>query len=305
MPFERGRRRRDAVDLDVFRQRLLPETDREHGDVGGLHRQQRVRELGIGRVGAVGHEHETGQRQTRQLLPRAIERRADSRLGAGERELSGRRQALRRRREAEAAQHEPARKRLQDVGVGRREVQFGERAARLAVDVGNLHAARVVHEHAEEVLLWDGRLDDEHRPEKARQDEQQGGKPDGREDGAVPRIALAARAPVGQDRDDDGGDDDGGGNERTGRGDEPEIALLKDNRPVIEQQPKDSIEHACPPWPENRAGPGVDCITARGAIRQLNRSASLSGRRFRTSFAKGRLRAFLKLIPSMTTAGAW
>ncbi len=33
-------------------------------------------------------------------------------------------------------------------------------------------------------------------------------------------------------------------------GDEAELALLKDNRPVIEQQPKETIEHACPPWPE-------------------------------------------------------
>ena len=33
-------------------------------------------------------------------------------------------------------------------------------------------------------------------------------------------------------------------------GDEAELALLEDDRPVIEQQPKDRIEHACPPWHE-------------------------------------------------------
>ena len=70
------------------------------------------------------------------------------------------------------------------------------------------------------------------------------------QDGAMPRVAFAARAAVGQDRDRDGGDDDGGGNVRAGRRHEAELALLKDDRPVIEQQPKDRIEHACPPWHE-------------------------------------------------------
>ena len=31
---------------------------------------------------------------------------------------------------------------------------------------------------------------------------------------------------------------------------EAEFALLKDDRPVIEEQPKDRVEHACPPWRE-------------------------------------------------------
>ncbi len=85
------------------------------------------------------------------------------------------------------------------------------------------------------------------------------------------RVALAARAAIRPDRQGDRGDDDGGGKIRAGRGHEAELALLKDDRPIIEQQPKETIEHACPPWQENRASPGVDCITARGAVRQLNR----------------------------------
>ena len=75
-------------------------------------------------------------------------------------------------------------------------------------------------------------------------------EPDAGEHGAVTRVALASRPAIGQDRERDGGDDNGGGDVRAGRGDQAELALLKDDRPVIEQQPKDRIEHACPPWHE-------------------------------------------------------
>ena len=247
---ERGRRRRHAIDLDVLGQRFPAEADREDRNVGRLHGQQRVRQLGVGRVGAVGHEHESRQRQAGELLPRAIERRAELRLRARKREFRRRRQALSGRGEAEAPQNEPARQRLEDVAVGGREMLLHERAARLAVDVRNLHAPRVVDEHAEEVLLGYGGLHDQHGPEEAEQDDEQRREPDGHQDRAVTRVAFATGAAIRPDRQRDRGDDDGGGNVRAGRGHEAELALLKDDRPVIEQQPKETIEHACPPWQE-------------------------------------------------------
>ena len=70
------------------------------------------------------------------------------------------------------------------------------------------------------------------------------------QDRAMPGVAFAPGAAIGPNRQRDGGDDDGGGNVRPGRGHEAELALLKDDRPVIEQQPKKTIEHACPPWQE-------------------------------------------------------
>ena len=143
----------------------------------------------------------------------------------------------------------------------------GEGAARLTVDVGDLHAPRVVDQHTEEVLLRHSRLDDEHRAEEAEEHQQKGREADAGEHGAMPHVALAARAPIRQDRDRDGRDDHGGSNVRAGRRCQTELALLKDDRPVIEQQPKDRIEHACPPWHQNKPSPGVDCITARGALR--------------------------------------
>jgi hypothetical protein len=46
-----------------------------------------------------------------------------------------------------------------------------ERAARLAVAIGDRHAARVVDEDAEEVLLRHRRLEDQRRPEQADQED--------------------------------------------------------------------------------------------------------------------------------------
>ena len=115
---EGGRGRRHAIDLDVLGERLTAKADGEHRNVGGLHRQERVGELGVGRVRAVGHEDEARERQAGELLPRAIERRTELRLRAGEGELRRRRQTLGGRGEAEVSQHEPARQRLEDVAFG-------------------------------------------------------------------------------------------------------------------------------------------------------------------------------------------
>ena len=128
---------------------------------------------------------------------------------------------------------------------------LGERAPRLTVDVANLHAPRVVHEHAEEILLWDGRFHDEYRPEKAEENEEKGREPDCGEHRAMPRGPLATRSSISQKRNRDGGDHHDGGDVRARRRHEAELALLKNDRPVIEQQPKDRIEHACSPVPKS------------------------------------------------------
>ena len=62
--------------------------------------------------------------------------------------------------------------------------------------IGNLHAARIVHEHAEEVLLWHGRFDDEHGPEQAEEDEDEAsraGSPRARRDAVRCPVARVRR----------------------------------------------------------------------------------------------------------------
>ena len=61
--------------------------------------------------------------------------------------------------------------------------------ARLAIHVRNLHAARIVQQHAEEILLGTGGAHDQQRAEQADQNNRQDREPDARERHT---IALAA-----------------------------------------------------------------------------------------------------------------
>ena len=75
----------------------------------------------------------------------------------------------------------------------------------LPVLVGDLHAARVVDQHADEVLLRHGGANHEHRPEEAEEDQGQRGDPQRGEDEPVPHgSAAAACAAVGEHRRRDG-----------------------------------------------------------------------------------------------------
>ncbi len=75
------------------------------------------------------------------------------------------------RREAERPHGEPIGQRLEQPAIVRAELALHERGARLAVDISNLHAARVVQQHADEVLLRHRGLDHQQRPEQADQDD--------------------------------------------------------------------------------------------------------------------------------------
>ena len=94
---ERGPRRDDAADLDVFRQRLAADADGEHRQALGLEAEQRVAERRIRGVGAVAHHHQPGHRQAGQLLPHARQRRAEPRLRSAERQVALLRRARRPR----------------------------------------------------------------------------------------------------------------------------------------------------------------------------------------------------------------
>ena len=69
------------AELDVALVRLAAEADREDRHAGGLNRQQRLFELFTGVVGAVAHDHETGQRHVGQLVVGAGERLPQVRPG--------------------------------------------------------------------------------------------------------------------------------------------------------------------------------------------------------------------------------
>ena len=127
--------------------------------------------------------HQPGQRQPGQLLARAVERGADARLRAGERQVGSLADARGDVDEKpERAQHEAIGERLQQRRVGRGELLPRERPARLAFQIGDLHDPRIVDQDAQEVLLRHRRLDDQHRPEQAEEHEREDGRPHRRQD---------------------------------------------------------------------------------------------------------------------------
>ena len=111
-------------------------------------------------------------------------------------------------------------------------------AARLAVAIRNRHAARIVDQHTEEILLRDRRLEHEHGPEQAEEHDGQRQQPQSDQHDAIAWAIRGRHAAVRQQREE--------GQHRRARGDQPdhargapgEIALLKHERRVLEQEAK-------------------------------------------------------------------
>ena len=104
------------------------------------------------------------------LVLRALQRLAELGLRAVERQVAGGADAVGVRRETEDADRVAARQRLHHRAVGR-EGRVDELATRLAVVIGDAHAARVVQQDAEEVLLRHRRAQNQDRPEQAEEHE--------------------------------------------------------------------------------------------------------------------------------------
>ena len=104
-------------------------------------------------------------------------------------------QPLGRRREPEDAEIEALAERREQRRVGPAELLRDERAARLAVVIGHLHAARVVEQDADEVLLRHRDLEQQHRPQQAEQHDQEQTDADAEQHDAV--AAARARRPGG------------------------------------------------------------------------------------------------------------
>ena len=238
---ERGARRGHPIDLHVARETVAADADGEHRHGGRLQGQERVGERRVGRVGAVAHEHHPRERQSRQLLARAVERRAEPRLRAGECQIVGRSEARRRRREAKRSQHEALRERLHQRRVLRAERLFHERAARLRAPIGNLHAAGVVDQHRQKVLLGNRRLHHENRAEQAEEQDAERRDAEHRQDDAIAQAAAPGKAAIGHD-----GDEHRRGREdrrdvRAGRRREAELSLLENDRPIFEEKAEQRV----------------------------------------------------------------
>jgi len=187
-------------------------------------------------------EHQPGQRHRGQLLAHPIQRPAEPRLLSREGELRDVVHALRGGREAERADEEALGQRPEQLAV-RRERALDRRGARLVAPVGDLHAARVVHQHADEVALRHRRRDDQRGAEQAERDQRERGAAERDEDGAVhgPRLALHARVRQSRERERGGGEH--GGEPRQARRGQQDLAPLEQQRAVLEQELEERLAH--------------------------------------------------------------
>ncbi len=112
--------------------------------------------------------------------------------------------ARRRGREAEDSDEESIRQGFQQRAVGQTELLLDEGASRLPAPIGNLHAPRIVQEHGHDVLLIDGRPNDQRGTEETEEDEGQRGHAQRRQDDPVAQAAFVdPDPPVGQDGESD------------------------------------------------------------------------------------------------------
>ena len=188
---EHRARRLDAVTWMSRGERLLADADGEHRKLAAFEAEQRVVERGVGGVGAVASPSPARRAAGPASSSRARSSAGPSRVGVPSnfRSLPARRDP-RRGREAEEADDEALRQRLEQRAVGAAELLLDEVAARLAVQIGDLHAARVVDQHAEEVLLRDRGVHDQRRPEQAEEDERERGEAQADEDDAIAQPAI-------------------------------------------------------------------------------------------------------------------
>ena len=112
VPFRVGARRFDARDLHVAIERLAAEADREDRNGPGLEGGNRLVERLVRGVGAVGDQHQAGERQAGQLVARPLERGGEARRRAGILEVRDVVQPIGAGGEAEMAQDEPVGQRL-------------------------------------------------------------------------------------------------------------------------------------------------------------------------------------------------
>ena len=164
----------DAIDLDVARQLLAANADREDGKLLCLQAEQGVFERRVRRVGAVGHEHDTGHRQAGQFFACAVSA-GPSLVCAPSNVMSSANPGARPSTRTGTAHQELARQRFQQGALGRGELVAHELTARLTVPVRDLHAARIVQQHRDDILLIDCGADDERGTEQTEEDERERG----------------------------------------------------------------------------------------------------------------------------------
>ena len=218
--------RLDARHLDVVPESFGADADCEDGNRSCLDTRERLVERRVGSVGAVRDEDDAGERQSGKIVAHPRQRLTDPRGAARVFQFVGR---------------------LHAIGVGSIDAQLSEAAphelaARLVLPIGDLHAARIVDDDREEILLRHGGLQDERRTEETKDDQR-----DDRDAQRCQRHAIATACfRDGEIRERRIAGDCGNGENRQQhrtRHAQREIALLEDDRAVFEEKLERRIEH--------------------------------------------------------------
>ncbi len=123
------------------------------------------------------------------------------------------------------------------------ELLLHERGARLAVAIGDRHAPRVVHEHAEEILLRHRRFEDERRAEQAEQQHGERRQPQADENRAVARTIGRRHAAIREQRQDGDRRHRPDDQQHGARQAPAEVPLLKQQRRILEKEAKEFFQH--------------------------------------------------------------
>ena len=119
-----------------------------------------------------------------------------------------------------------------------------ERAARLTVAVGDRHAARIVDQHPEKVLLRHRRLENERRPEETDEEHGESGNAEADQNDAIAPAVGGRHAAIREKRQDRHRDTGGDEEQDPPRQGPAEIALLEHEGRVFEKEAEESFDHA-------------------------------------------------------------
>ena len=232
-----------AADLDVPPEALLAHAHGVDRNPLRLQRHERLGQLFARVVRSVGDQDQARERHRGQFGAGALERRSEARAASHEAHLGEVLDAVRARREAEVAHREAVGQGGEDRGIRRAEGLLQEGSAGAAVEVLDLHAAGIVQQHAHEVLLRHHRRDHQGRPQKTEGEHRESREAESPEHQAIQRPGLAAHAQVGQKREQaDQACHYGAGRDRA-RHPQGEVALLEDDRPVLEEELEEAGQH--------------------------------------------------------------
>ena len=116
------------------------------------------------------------------------------------------------------------------------ELLVHERAARLAVAIGDRHAAGIVDQHADEILLRHRRFQDQRRPHQAEEQQRQRREAEPHEHDAIPWALNGCQAAIGQQRGAGHRYRDGDAEQDRSRQPPGEVPLLEHQWRVFEQE---------------------------------------------------------------------